>query len=99
MVRLKAAGQSPLIHPYMFQFHYGTIKRTATNAVAKIVASFNSTMVRLKGLAILPGRSLVYKFQFHYGTIKSPLKTHYMLIMLRFQFHYGTIKSFSIYFE
>ena len=69
MVRLKDYCQhrNPT-HP-LFQFHYGTIKRTETTGRISLTPYFNSTMVRLK--VLLP--SILHKskqFQFHYGTIK-----------------------------
>ena len=48
MVRLKAVMQSsdPLLK--LFQFHYGTIKRSGMAKPSSILDYFNSTMVRLK---------------------------------------------------
>ena len=56
-----------------------------------MIASFNSTMVRLKALRLL-GRGQLPAFQFHYGTIKRRNANWDYVLKTSFQFHYGTIK-------
>ena len=65
----RLCGQALRPFSSTFQFHYGTIKRIHAVFTSPSFGNFNSTMVRLKGLA---GHWLrVFKqFQFHYGTIK-----------------------------
>ena len=60
----------PISFHAVFQFHYGTIKSLPHPRSPNNNSYFNSTMVRLKGVALVDedGRAL---FQFHYGTIKS----------------------------
>ena len=54
-----------------FQFHYGTIKSFVSSFIFSfLISSFNSTMVRLKAVAVARSKT-PYPFQFHYGTIKS----------------------------
>ena len=71
MVRLKVYAKYPLILRIdLFQFHYGTIKRSQQDYYGTDFVYFNSTMVRLKessGAQSHEGKL----FQFHYGTIKS----------------------------
>ena len=55
MVRLKANVVTTGLFPIEFQFHYGTIKRISNARQIKLIANFNSTMVRLK--AFVPDRT------------------------------------------
>ena len=53
--------------------------------------NFNSTMVRLKVVAIISS-IIVAIFQFHYGSVKSAGDAILSLRYWRFQFHYGSVK-------
>ena len=71
MVRLKASTASGTVTAGVFQFHYGTIKRSLRSLQAnRLLFYFNSTMVRLKEAHVQKGHAF-QEFQFHYGTIKS----------------------------
>ena len=48
MVRLKGKKVQSNFGFWLFQFHYGTIKRTSTEIAYIVTINFNSTMVRLK---------------------------------------------------
>ena len=51
MVRLKVKKDIDTLHNYaLFQFQYGTIKRVSESGISIVLLSFNSNMVRLKGL-------------------------------------------------
>ena len=84
-----AVGQSS---SSMFQFHNGSIKRRIVTE-GDFNFSFNSTMVRLKG--IIPMRQLdsMIMFQFHNGSIKSQNGRNSQHSAKKFQFHNGSIKS------
>ena len=55
--------------------------------------SFNSTMVRLKGINQYWVRVYVEEFQFHNGSIKSKPVISGLTSQIAFQFHNGSIKS------
>jgi len=55
----------------MFQFHNGSIKAGFANKSNSRKISFNSTMVRLKLLAIACLVGATFQFQFHNGSIKA----------------------------
>ena len=70
MVRLKElASNSGFGERNMFQFQYGTIKRSINLPKTWVFPCFNSNMVRLK---VIVERliKLIKMFQFQYGTIK-----------------------------
>ncbi len=49
MVRLKVGCQTTSPTPqWIFQFHYGSVKRVVSNLFMLLRIHFNSTMVRLK---------------------------------------------------
>ena len=58
MVRLKDRAEFFICFIYLFQFHYGTIKRSYTFFARFKESNFNSTMVRLKGRYIY--KPLIY---------------------------------------
>ena len=95
MVRLKEEGNLIAQNGRLFQFHYGTIKRTVKTGRTADRVHFNSTMVRLKVNGKPICLTCPYQFQFHYGTIKSSPMNGTKLYPLLFQFHYGTIKRMS----
>ena len=70
MVRLKVPCFLLCCECHLFQFHYGTIKRTERQQKPIACANFNSTMVRLKE-TMNDLHKPQLEFQFHYGTIKS----------------------------
>ena len=51
----------PADTPYIFQFHYGTIKSCNAGSIKKAKNYFNSTMVRLKDKAVqIGGENLLH---------------------------------------
>ena len=93
MVRLKERNRITTVnHGFVFQFHYGTIKRHQRHDTRRDKTNFNSTMVRLKA-TLRCSVDTVTRFQFHYGTIKRSTTIKYFKDLFGFQFHYGTIKS------
>ena len=70
MVRLKDATLLDAFQRYIFQFQYGAIKRGSSLPVNLMFFYFNSSMVRLKGIATSLWIFL-REFQFQYGAIKS----------------------------
>ena len=91
MVRLKVPNTELILHNLLFQFHYGTIKRSPLCCSGLLPLNFNSTMVRLKAAPKGCWLNLLI-FQFHYGTIKSAIYQANKISKDLFQFHYGTIK-------
>ena len=75
--------------PYVFQFHYGTIKSLVSSLFMTLNCRFNSTMVRLKERVVAAGMG--------FFDVSIPLwlkggasvPAHQAV---QFQFHYGTIK-------
>ena len=77
----------------MFQFHNGSIKRDDEVNIVIYQPSFNSTMVRLKGISTAFIEKDSYQFQFHNGSIKSLSNMQQAEKPNAFQFHNGSIKS------
>ena len=75
-----------------FQFHFGTIKRPKPWPWPDSNSHFNSTLVRLKVIAVILHLPALL-FQFHFGTIKRQQLQMWLLLNSQFQFHFGTIKS------
>ena len=94
MVRLKAVWKRACwFCAGLFQFQYGSIKRTAVVAIIAALYSFNSNMVRLKVLLIFRFVAPMGMFQFQYGSIKRGFLFFALPFNEVFQFQYGSIKS------
>ena len=71
MVRLKVrlTSRNSSCKP-LFQFHYGTIKRTPVLETGTTTTLFQFHYGTIKSLELIVHVQRVRQFQFHYGTIK-----------------------------
>ena len=91
MVRLKAACDVLDVAREVFQFHYGTIKRSSANASSNNVAEFQFHYGTIKSLGGIYFTSNVLDFNSTMVRLKVII-LNYLCLRNKFQFHYGTIK-------